>query len=504
MRQTTSSARSGPSAKALDPAAIAGIERIRRDPAAFMRTFLGADLWEKQVEIAESVRDHRRTSVRSCHGIGKSFLSARIIIWFLHAYPSSIVVSTAPTANQVVNIIWREVGAAYASRALPLLGRCLTQRYEIAPDWYALGFKAEDTATDSFQGFHAEHALVVIDEAAGVADTVFHALNAVLTSEAARLLFIGNPTSTDGTFYDSFHKSRALYHTIAVEAADTPNMRAGETVRPYLITQQWIDEAIAEHGEDSPYVQSRVYARFPAIGENTLIPLSWLEPVPHREMPEGGEWHAGVDVARFGGDENAICIRRGSRIVHQDHWNGMDLMETVGKVRSVLADYPPMESVKVDVIGLGAGVADRLREENYPVVDVNVGAASSDNEQWLNLRCELWWQVRERFRAAAIAGPLDDVTMGQLSSIRYKYDSRHTKPVIESKEDAKRLRKVKSPDRAEAVMLAFATLSTGPGLPMQWITQQPDFRKAHLPQPLTDEERAAARLADYLRQQNGE
>lgn len=457
MPPTATSPRSGRSAKAtLSADEVAGIERARRDPAAFMRHFLGADLWEKQVEIAESVRDHRRTSVRSCHGIGKSFLSARLVLWFLHAFPSSVVVTTAPTGNQVRNILWREVGAAYASRKLPLLGRCLTQTYDIASDWYALGFKAEDTATDSFQGFHAEHALVIIDEAAGVADTVFHALNAVLTSESARLLLIGNPTSVDGTFYDSFHSARGIYHTITVEAADTPNMRAGRTVRPYLITQQWIDDAIAEHGEDSPYVQSRVYARFPSVGENTLIPLAWIEPVPHREMPDGGEWQAGVDVARFGGDENAICVRHGSRIVRQDHWNGMDLMESVGKVRSILADYPPMDSVKVDVIGLGAGVADRLREQGYPVVDINVGAGSSDSEQWQNLRCELWWQLRERFREGAIAGSLDDVTMGQLSSIRYKYDSRHTKPVIESKEDAKRLRKVKSPDRAEAVMLAFA------------------------------------------------
>jgi phage terminase large subunit len=440
----------------LDAPAAAGLERIQGDPAAFMAEWLGADLWDKQIEIAESVRDHRRTAVKSCHGSGKSYLAARIVIWFLHAYPGSIVLTTAPTFNQVKNILWRNVGAAYAGKRKPLLGRCLQTGVDIEPDWYALGFKAEDTASDRFQGFHAERALVVIDEAAGVDDRVYEALDAVMTSEQARMLLIGNPTNPAGTFYDAFHGSRSLYHTITIAASDTPNMRAGETVRPYLITQQWIDDAITKHGADSPYVQSRVKADFPELSDNTLIPLAWIEAANERQSDEpSGPWRAGVDVARMGSDQSAICIRQGNRVVYETFWSGMDTMQTVGRVRAILADFPPMERIKVDVIGIGAGVADRLTEENYPVDPVNVAEQANDPEAFASLRHELWWTLRERFQEGRIEGPIDDVTMGQLSSVRYKYDSKHTRPVIESKEDAKK-RGVRSPDRAEALMLAFA------------------------------------------------
>lgn len=433
------------------------MKRIRRDPAEFMRAWLGFDPWSKQVEIAESVRDHRRTAVKSCHGAGKSALSARIVVWYLHAFPGSIALTTAPTQNQVRNILWRNVNTAYAEARSPLLGRCLQTQIDIAPDWYALGFKSEDTASDRFQGFHSENALVVIDEAAGVDDRVYEALDAVMTSEQARMLLIGNPTNPQGEFYDAFHSSRDLYNTITITAADTPNMQAGKTVRPYLITQAWIDDAIAKHGADSPYVIARVNAEFPAVSDSNLIPLAWIEKASENriESPDG-VLEAGLDVARMGDDQTAFCIRQGMAPIREVAWSGLDTMETVGRVRSILADYPPLHALKVDVIGIGAGVADRLKEAGYPVVEVNVAMRSSDPERWPNLRHELWWELRELFRTGQVAGPIDDATMGQLSSPKYRYDSRHTGAIVESKE-AMKARGVRSPDRAEAFMLAFLT-----------------------------------------------
>lgn len=407
------------------------------------------------------MRDHRRTAVKSAHGIGKSFLSARIVLWFLHAYQPAVVLTTAPTDNQVRNILWRELAKAAAATQLPLLGRALQMRYEIAPDWYALGFKAADTQPDRFQGFHAEHALVVVDEAAGVADTVFDALDAVLTSAQARQLLIGNPTNAQGRFHDSFGKDRALYNTITVRAQDTPNIQAQRVVRPYLITQEWIDDAIARHGADSVYVRSRIDAEFPEGTDAGLIPLAWIEAADARRVEEpSGSLEAGLDIARGGEDECALCIRRGIHVLAQCAWSGpetRDTMATVGKVRHLLEPYPDLERLKVDVIGIGAGVADRLAELGYPVVPVNVGAASSDKSQWLNLRCELYWTLRELFRDGAIAGPLDDMSMGQLASIRASYQSGHTMPVIEKKEDMKKRPGMKSPDRGEALLLAFTT-----------------------------------------------
>ncbi len=459
----------------LDRAAEAGLRRAQRDPSGWMETFLAADLWEKQVEVAESVRDHRRTAVKSCHASGKSFLGARIVIWFLNSFPRSIALTTAPTQNQVENILWRELRSAHAAKAKALLGRCLNVRYEIDADWYGLGFKAADTQPDRFQGFHAEHALVVIDEAAGVAPAVYEALDAVMTSESARMLLIGNPTNPSGMFYDAFHSARALYNLITIAADDTPNIKAGKTVRPYLITQQWIDDAVTKFGPDSAYVQSRVHAQFPRTGTDNLIALGWVEAAANRidavnMAPDAGPVDVGVDVARTGEDETVIYLRRGLDVLGYDAWNGYDLMQSVGRIQHVMEPYKQyLGQIKVDVIGMGAGVADRLRELGYDVVDVNVSASSSDAEKWPNLRHELWWELRELFHRDEINGVIDETTMGQLTSVKYGFDSRHSMPIIESKEQMKK-RGLKSPDRAEALMLAFANIEHGG----QWDTVSPD------------------------------
>lgn len=450
----------------LTKAQAAGLTRAQREPAAWVRAFLGDDLWEAQIEILESIRDYRRTAVKSCHDSGKSHIAARAAVWYLNVYPDSIVITTAPTYRQVRNIIWRSIGTAYAAAIRPLLGRVLTDRLEINHQWYGQGFKADDNAATNFQGIHpiSGRVLVIVDEAAGVAEPVFDGMDAAMTSEHARLLLIGNPTNPEGEFYNAFHRNRGLYHPITISADRTPNLVAGQTVRPYLLTQTWIDDAIAKHGEDSPYVQARVHARFPTVGDKNLIPLAWIERAHEDDQPPSHEpAEAGLDCARYGGDENVLRVRRGHEPIHLAAWTGLDTMETVGRVRQELARFPDLSRLKIDAIGLGAGIFDRFRELyrqkaiTWEPIEVNVGAASRHPDQFANLRHELWWGLRERFREGRIAGRLDDLEMGQLSSVRYRYDSAHAMPLIESK-DEMRKRGLRSPDRAEALLLAFAEL----------------------------------------------
>jgi hypothetical protein len=454
-----------------------GAEAIAADPAGWMRDTLGADLWEKQVEIAEAVRDHRRVAVKSCHGVGKSWISARIATWFLHAHPNSIVITTAPTDRQVRNILWREIRQIYAS-IRGLLGRCLQMGIEIAPNWYALGFKGDDASPDSFQGFHSDWILVIVDEAAGVAESVFEALDAMMSSEHAYLLYIGNPTSDSGTFRDAFNRNRALYHTITIKAEDSPNVVAGQVVRPYLITKAWVDETIAKYGEESPYVQARVNAEFPDSVSGSLIPLSKIEAAAARELEPSEPSYLGVDVARYGDDESVICHRRGPvfRIVHVGRgqettqtagaavialraadWNRAKALGVdAGDLRTVLKSLGLERTIaRVDGIGIGAGVVGDLKEADQEIEDMQAGGSSDDPEHFLNKRAEWYWGLRERFMADEIDIDDDQELIAQLSSIRYKFTSRG-QVQIESKEDAKK-RGVGSPDKADALAMAGAS-----------------------------------------------
>jgi hypothetical protein len=105
-------------------------------------------------------------------------------------------------------------------------------------------------------------------------------------------------------------------------------------------------------------------------------------------------------------------------------------------------------------VGVGYLMATHLKGLGFPVREVNVGKSSRDSEKYSNLKAELYWGLRMRAEAGEISGLTDERTIAQLAGIRYSHNARG-QIVIESKDEALK-RGVKSPDRAEALMLAFA------------------------------------------------
>src|ERR1700734_1446029 len=133
-------------------------------------------------------------------------------------------------------------------------------------------------------------------------------------------------------------------------------------------------------------------------------------------------------------------------------WAGADPR---GGVLAALSPFKSrLKSVNVDVVGIGHYMAQHLKDERLPVTEINVGESPRDKEKYSNLKAELYWQFRERASSGDLAGLTDEKTIAQLAGIRYSHNSRG-QIVIESKQDARK-RGVKSPDRAEAVILAFA------------------------------------------------
>src|SRR5579862_2260704 len=119
------------------------LERYLRDPVAFCREVLGFEPWSKQREILESVRDHTRTAVRSCHGPGKTAVAARCALWFLSVFEHSKVITTAPTFHQVRELLWAEIHVAYRDAGGFIAGQLSDTRLELAPDWVALGLSTD-------------------------------------------------------------------------------------------------------------------------------------------------------------------------------------------------------------------------------------------------------------------------------------------------------------------------------------------------------------------------
>jgi len=457
--------------------------RMRSDPVWFCNEILDVKPWAKQQEIMFSVRDNKKTAVRSCHGVGKSFIAGNTILWFLYSFAPSIVLSTAPTWRQVEKLIWKEVRSSYRKAKVDLGGNLLPKSPEIQivqDEWYAAGLSTNDP--NRFQGFHESNILVVVDEAAGVPEDIFEGIEGVLTSEHSRLLLLGNPTEIGGTFYKAFQTPG--WNRIAISPYDTPNFTmygikeddiadgtweeklTGPLPFPKLITPDWVADKYRSWGPTSPAYQARAKGQFPSGADDTVIPLAWVEAAMERweDMPEETPIELGIDVARFGSDSSVIAPRKGYKIVELKIISKHDTMEVAG-ISIERYHYYEATHIKVDVIGIGAGVVDRLNEQGYPVTGINVSQSPIDKERFCNLRSELWWNLREMLdpdpakNPTPIGLPPDDELLFELSSVKYRYNS-NGQIQIESKKDMKK-RLGRSPDRADAVVLAFAPNGSG-------------------------------------------
>src|SRR5690554_3113453 len=213
-------------------------------PDAWVQEVTGETPWTKQTEILRALAVHRRVAVASCNSAGKSWLAARAAAWFMDTYYPAQVVTTAPTDRQVRRILWKEIhrAAAAAERnGNPLGGKLLTKSWEFNEEHFALGFATRDYDPDAFQGLHAEHILVIVDEAAGISEAIWEGIMSVVRGKHARLLAIGNPTSLEGTFYRAF--SSAGWWTTHISAFDTPNLQGRGIVVPGLVTEQDVEDA---------------------------------------------------------------------------------------------------------------------------------------------------------------------------------------------------------------------------------------------------------------------
>ena len=440
------------------------------DPVGYIRMVLGEFLWSKQREMAEAVRDHRRVAVHACHNTGKSWLAARIVAWFVttRELGDTFVVTTAPTMRQVKAVLWREIRRAIKAGDLP--GKPNLTEWSVNEELVAFGQKPADWDPSAFQGIHALRVLVILDEACGIPEAIWDAASSLVSNEDSRILAIGNPDDPT-SYFARICRPGSGWHVIHVGWEDTPNHpdsteEVPERLRKLLISQVWVEERAREWGVTSPKYIARVLGLFPEDAADSVVPLSLLircaqprEYPPHDLLPI----ELGVDVGA-GGDFTSIRERCGRRVsrVWRDH--SRDLMSVTGLVVQAIRETGA-SAVKVDEIGIGAGVRDRLEElrtqgvHNARIVGVNVGAAPLDPTRFPRLRDQIWFDLGRGLSEdlvwdfSALEEDERDTLFAQLIAPKAKPDSAGRMKVEPKDETRKRIGR--SPDDADALLLAF-------------------------------------------------
>lgn len=433
------------------------------NPVRWVNEKLGEALWSKQRDIANSVVEHKKTAVKSCHDAGKSFIASRIAQWWIDTHPpgTALVVSTAPTYQQVHAILWEEIRNSFnaaAARGTPLPGRVMLSDEWKLDDDRIVGFgrKPANTNIHGFQGHHRRYVLVIVDEACGVPAQLWTAIEAITTGDDCRILAIGNPDDP-GAHFARVCKPGSGWNVIGISAYDTPNFtdeQVSDDLRPLLLSPAWVVDKEKSWGRTSPWFVSKVLGEFPEIGEKILIPPGWILAAQNRDLELGPWGILGVDVARFGSDRTVLTLRRGpvARVIG-DHTK-LATTQTTGEVVVAVAEHS-INEIRVDGVGVGGGVVDQLAEQGYQVLDMQAGAAPADPKRFLNARAEWYWTLRRLFEHGQIdIDPADDELAAQLGAIRFGYTSRG-QIKIESK-DEMRERGLPSPDRADSLMLTAA------------------------------------------------
>lgn len=441
------------------------VQAYRDNRVAFVERVLKAKPFPWQRAVLEALdRGERRISVRSGHGVGKTTLLAWAINHFLVTRGDCKVAATAPSSAQMEGALVPET--VKWLRALPealqgLLTATTDRIYlTAAPELSFATFRtAREDRPEALAGIHAGEVLLICDEASGIPESIFESAAGSMSGHHATTILTGNPVRDRGFFYRTHNELRDSWFTLKVASTEVP-----------IVAEDFVQQIRDSYGLDSNAYRVRVLGEFPASGFETLIGRDLVLSAQRREIVTPVRqpvW--GVDPARFGADRTGFCVRYGPVVTEVQGWNQLDTMATVGRLKGLYDATPegskPRE-ILVDVIGIGAGVVDRLRELGLPVRGVNVAEAPAlVSSSAYRLRDELWLELKHWLERRDCRLPEDEDLLEDITAPGYSFIS-NGKLKVEGK-DEMRKRGQRSPDLADALCMTFAgeaaTASGAPG-----------------------------------------
>ena len=440
------------------------IQYYEDHPIEFCKDLIGVELDAWQERAFEALRDDHFVAIRAGSGVGKTVWLSLATMWFLSTRPFSKVPTTAPSQHQLNDLLWGE-HHKWISRSEYLKRLFTWTQTKVAvknfePQWFAVARTARTSpdgkVAEGLQGFHAEENLLyIIDEASGVDDAIFPAVEGALTGKNAYAILAANPTRLSGYFYDVFHHAdmAGMYKLFHVSCLDSP-----------FVEDRYINMMKARYGENHPIYQIKVLGEFPSADVLMLFPVSDIEAFRNNSISDGDydlrkvkfDKEIGLDVGRTSA-KSTMCVRAGNRIIEFASMNmkgtTSDTVDVTNWAVSYIQLYNPT-SFKVDAIGVGSGVYDSLVRLYPRIVKPVIGNASCDplkKERYANLRAQGYWELR-KILPELYAKDIPDELIAQLGGIYYKTST--GKILIEDKE-AIMQRIGRSPDEMDALMYAF-------------------------------------------------
>jgi phage terminase large subunit len=430
-----------------------GFEWIGKLARAKFKVNMGGDASKEERGLAKKLG----ISIRSGHGTGKTAFMALVDWWLLACFPYPIGYVTAPTSHQLEDILWKEF------RKWKRQSLLLDDKYEVQSDkvylkeakgeWFisarTTNIKgSEDEQAETLSGQHGDYMILGVDEASKVPYGIFKPIEGAMTGLMNFALLIGNPTRSQGYFFDSHTKNRDRWICLHWNSEESP-----------LVSKDLLDSDIKRYGRDSNWYRVRRLGEFPISDSTTFIPYDWVLDAVNREVTTVDTDFAvkGFDPGA-GGDETVLLTRVGKKITEILTKNEPDTERLKEWLLMELMDETRPFVICLDPIGIGNHIFYWLDSIEIPnmkaVYPVDVREASSD-PNYFRLRDSLFMKVRYDFEKRLTSIPEDDELLGELTTLRSDDpDSTKGKLKLESKKSM-RSRGLSSPNKADAFALTY-------------------------------------------------
>lgn len=437
------------------------------------------------VERAIAGAGPKRITVSSGHGTGKDAIGAMLILWYLFCHKDAQVPCTAPSTEQMYDVLWKEIAKWLKRMPKPVQDlydwtASYLRMVEAPETWFARAKTARKESPEALAGVHSDYVFMFVDEASGVAEEIFNTAEGALTNENIIVFLISNPTRIIGYFYDSHHekcsKCSARWSHIGGEAhwkggdsnCEHEVVKAAQWQRIQLNSEQSpiVDEGfvagiIAKHGMDSDEYKIRVkgvFADEDSVDDQGYVPLVNREDLI--EIRDVGAWRPGwarlgVDPAGQGKNKTEWVLRdrfRAKVIASEDKSTGVSI---ASKTITLMNLYSiPDWQVTVDSFGVGIDAVQELAMDGYKVLAVNTGDSckdKADHAQFVNIRAMIGWKTRLWLKKGSEL--VRNKKWVQCTVIRYRRQLSGKLKIMDKLEMRKR--NIASPDAYDALSLTF-------------------------------------------------
>lgn len=445
------------------------LARTEKDPLLFVQAAFswgqnelkehGILDWQKEVliNIREGIinlSEAVQIAVSSGHGIGKSALVSWLILWAISTKANTKGVITANTEHQLKSKTWAELAKWHRLSIVEDMFEVsktaifsTDARYE--KTWRIDAIPWSEHRPEAFAGLHNQggRILIIFDEASAIPDCIWEVAEGAMTDKNTEIFFLcfGNPTRSNGRFYECFGRFRHRWITKKIDSRTVP-----------ITDKRQLNKWVSDYGIDSDFVKIRVLGEFPSGANASLISRDSINCAVERVIDESAYQSSprimGVDVARFGEDKTVIARRQGLKLYDLKKYSNLDTMEVADAVIREISLFKP-EAVFIDLGGVGAGVYDRLKWLNYNVIGVDFAGKPNRKDKYINKRAEMWGEMAEWLKNADI--PNDTDLKEDLAGPQYYFRGDNAQILLEKKQDMKK-RGLASPDCADALALTFA------------------------------------------------